>query len=181
MPFTFNELDIEGLIIIEPKVFHDERGFFLESYKEEEFRQKGLNLKFVQDNHSRSKKGVIRGLHYQLNPKAQGKLVRVVKGRVFDVAVDIRQSSPTFLKWVGLELNEENNLMLYIPGFAHGFAALTDDVHLLYKCTEDYSKECERGIIWNDPDIAVKWGIPNPIVSDKDKLLPRLKDAEIFE
>lgn len=182
MPLIFKKLEIEDVVLITPKVFFDERGFFLESYKESEFFANGITEKFVQDNRSLSKKGVIRALHYQLNPAAQGKLVRVLTGAVFDVAVDVRRSSPTFLKWVGVELNEENNNMLYIPpGFAHGFVALTDNVNLLYKCTNEYDKASERGIRYDDPTINVNWGTDKPIVSDKDKILPFLKEAEIFD
>ncbi|HOV13470.1 MAG TPA: dTDP-4-dehydrorhamnose 3,5-epimerase [Spirochaetota bacterium] len=181
MPSTFKRLEIPEVILVSPKAFFDERGFFIESYKESEFIANGITEKFVQDNHSLSKKGVIRALHYQLNPKAQGKLVRVVTGSVFDVAVDIRKSSPTFLKCIRVELSDKNNDMLYIPpGFAHGFVALTDNVNLLYKCTNEYDKASERGIRYDDPQINVNWGVSNPIVSDKDKILPYLKDAEIF-
>lgn len=181
MPFKFTKLEIDGLVVVEPRVFGDDRGFFLESYKKSEFASNGISEDFVQDNHSLSKKGVIRGLHYQHNPRAQGKLVRVVKGAVWDVAVDIRKSSKTFLKWIALELSEENNKMFYIPaGFAHGFAALTDNVHLMYKCTNEYDAKLDAGIMWNDPQIALKWPVENPVVSDKDKQLPLLKDAKIF-
>ncbi len=136
---------------------------------------------FVQDNFSCSKKGVIRGLHYQINPKAQGKLVKVLKGKILDAAVDIRRNSPTFLQSVVVELSDENNRMLFIPqGFAHGFVALSDDVKFLYKCTAEYSKEHERGIRFNDPDINIDWGISNPLVSEKDLKLPYAKDAEVF-
>ncbi|MCU0846295.1 MAG: dTDP-4-dehydrorhamnose 3,5-epimerase [Spirochaetes bacterium] len=181
MPFTSKNLEIKDVILIEPRVFPDGRGFFLESYKSSDFKKIGIPEPFVQDNHSLSVKGVLRGLHYQLPPKAQGKLVRVIKGAVIDVAVDIRKNSPTFKKWVAEELSEENHRMLYIPpGFAHGFAALTDDVHLLYKCTEEYSPECDRGIRWDDPEISVDWKIGKPIVSEKDEVLPLLKNAEVF-
>ncbi len=182
MPCTFTKLEIPEVILISPKVFFDERGFFIESYKESEFIQSGIKERFLQDNHSFSIKGVIRALHYQLNPKSQGKLVRVISGSVIDVAVDIRRSSPTFLKWVSAELSDKNNNMLYIPpGFAHGFVALTDNVNLLYKCTNEYDKSSERGIRYDDPDINIKWGVDNPIVSSRDKMLPFLKDAELFE
>lgn len=181
MPFTFKKLSLPDVILIEPRVFPDERGFFLESYKSSEFKNAGLDVSFVQDNHSLSQKGVIRGLHYQMPPKAQGKLVRVIKGSVYDVAVDIRRQSPTFLKWVCEELSESNHRMLYIPpGFAHGFAALTDDVHLVYKCTEEYAPQFDRGIRWDDAAINIAWNIDGPIVSDKDKALPIVKDAEVF-
>ncbi len=182
MPFNFSKMEIDGLVLVEPRVFKDERGFFMESYKKSEFLSNGINSNFLQDNHSLSKKNVIRGLHYQTNPKAQGKLVRVIKGSVWDVAVDIRKSSPTFLKWIGIELSEENNKMLYIPpGFAHGFIALTDDVHLAYKCTEEFAPDYDTGIRWDDPDIGVNWPVKDVIVSEKDRELPYLKDAKIFD
>jgi dTDP-4-dehydrorhamnose 3,5-epimerase len=177
MPFTFINLEIEGLVLVEPRVFPDERGFFLESYKESEFVKAGLPHRFVQDNHSLSNKNVIRGLHFQYEPRAQGKLVRVVGGLVWDVAVDLRAGSPTYKKWLGIELSAANNKMLYIPpGFAHGFAAITDDVHLLYKCTEEYDPKLDAGIRWDDPEIGIEWPVRKPIVSDKDRVLPLLKD-----
>ncbi|MDY6967750.1 MAG: dTDP-4-dehydrorhamnose 3,5-epimerase [Spirochaetota bacterium] len=182
MPFEFKQLDIPDLILIDPRRFYDERGFFLETYKKTEFVKAGINHNFVQDNHSLSKRNVIRGLHYQLNPKPQGKLVRVIKGKVWDVAVDIRRDSSTYLKWVGVELSEENAKMLFIPpGFAHAFAAISDDVHLAYKCTDEYDPNLDTGIRWDDPEIAIKWPVDTPIVSDKDKELPFLKDADIFD
>ncbi len=184
MPFKFKRTEISEVVIIEPLVFQDDRGFFMETYKKSEFEKAGIKEEFVQDNHSKSIKGVLRGLHYQLEPKAQGKLVRCVKGRVFDVAVDIRKSSPTFKRWIGIELSEENNLMIYIPpGFAHGFLTLSDEAEVLYKTTEEYSPELDRGIIWNDRDIGINWpinGIDNIILSKKDSNLPPLKEAEIF-
>lgn len=182
MPFTFIHLELKELILIEPKVFFDERGFFLETYKKTEFVKNGIFEDFVQDNHSFSKKGVLRGLHYQLNPMAQGKLVTVIKGKIWDIAVDIRKKSPTFLKWVAVELSEENKNMFYIPaGFAHGFVTLEDDTHVLYKCTNEYSLQHEAGILWCDPEINIKWPIKNPILSKKDASLPLLKDAKIFD
>jgi dTDP-4-dehydrorhamnose 3,5-epimerase len=181
VPFTFNPLSIPDIILIEPKFFPDDRGYFLESFKASDFEKANLPSHFVQDNFSFSKKNVIRGLHYQKHPKAQGKLVSVLKGSVRDVAVDIRSQSPTFLKWVAQELNDQNHNMLYIPpGFAHGFISLTEDVHLLYKCTNEYDPQSDAGIRWNDPDIAISWPIDNPIVSAKDAILPFLKQAEIF-
>ena len=178
MPSTFKRLEIDGLILVEPRSFHDERGFFLESFKESEFAAAGINERFVQDNHSLSVENVIRGLHYQREPRAQGKLVRVIKGRVWDVAVDIRPGSASYGKWLGVELSEENHLMLYIPpGFAHGFASLSDEVHLLYKCTREYDPALDAGIRWDDPDLAVKWPVKNPLLSPKDRILPLLKDV----
>ncbi|MFH0976101.1 MAG: dTDP-4-dehydrorhamnose 3,5-epimerase [Spirochaetota bacterium] len=182
MPFNFIKQNISGLVLVEPKVFADERGFFVESYKRSEFAANGIDSSFLQDNHSLSKKNVLRGLHYQHSPHAQGKLVKVIKGAVWDVAVDIRRSSPTFLKWLAYELSEDNRSMLYIPpGFAHGFLALTDDVHLTYKCTEEYDMKLDAGIRWDDPDIAVKWPVARPVVSAKDAVLPLLKDAKVFD
>ncbi len=182
MPFNFINLKITGLVLVEPRVFPDERGFFLESYKKSDFVKNGIDYDFVQDNHSLSKRNVIRGLHYQHAPKSQGKLVIVIKGAVWDVAVDIRRDSSTYRKWLSLELSEEDNKMLFIPpGFAHGFVALTDDVHLLYKCTEEYDPALDTGVRWDDPDIGVKWPVANPIVSEKDMMLPYLKDIKISD
>lgn len=180
MPFQFKRLEIPDLILVIPKVFRDDRGFFLETYKRSDFVKFGIKEQFNQDNHSFSRKGVLRGLHYQLNPKAQGKLVRCLKGKIFDVAVDIRKGSPTFGKWVGVELSEDNFHMLYIPpGFAHGFVVLSEEAHVLYKVTNEYSPEHDRGIIWNDPTININWPISNPILSDKDRKWPTLEEAEI--
>ena len=180
MQFKFRRLEIPEVILIEPVVFEDERGFFMETYKYSDFSNFGIKERFVQDNHSKSKKGVLRGLHYQKNPKAQGKLVRCIRGKIFDVAVDIRKGSPTFGKWVGVILSEENKRMLYIPkGFAHGFCVLSDEAEVVYKCTEEYSPENDRGIIWNDKDIGIKWPIKDPILSEKDKKHPTLKNADI--
>lgn len=181
MPFSFIKCEIDGPVIIEPKAFGDDRGFFLESYKKSDFINNGINIEFVQDNHSLSSKGVLRGLHYQKPPFAQAKLVRVIKGAAWDVAVDLRKNSPTFKKWISIELSENNKKMFFIPeGFAHGFAALTDEVHLLYKCSNEYSPAYDAGIRWDDSDLAVKWPVDNPLLSDKDLLLPYLKDAEVF-
>lgn len=181
MSFIFKKLEIPEVILVEASAFPDERGYFTEVFKASEFEKNGITASFGQDNFSSSKKGVIRGLHYQLDPKAQGKLVRVLDGRILDVAVDIRRNSPTFLKSVAVELSGENNKMLFIPpGFAHGFVTLSEDVKFLYKCTGEYSKEHERGIRFDDPDININWGISNPIVSEKDLELPYAKDAEVF-
>ncbi|MBQ6656041.1 MAG: dTDP-4-dehydrorhamnose 3,5-epimerase [Ottowia sp.] len=176
---------LEGVLILEPKVFGDARGFFLESYNRRDFAAAtGLNLDFVQDNHSRSRRGVLRGLHYQIK-QPQGKLVRVVRGAVFDVAVDIRRSSPTFGRWTGAELSEENQRQFWIPpGFAHGFLVLTDTADFLYKATDWYAPEHERGIAWNDPAIGVEWpldAIGEPLLSDKDRAAPLLAQAEVFD
>jgi len=179
MPFEFKKLEIPDLIQIKPKVFNDARGFFLESYKYSEFFANGIKYQFVQDNFARSSQGVLRGLHYQLNPKAQGKLIRCVRGAVFDVAVDIRKGSPWYGKWVGIELSETNHLIFWIPpGFAHGYLAITPQAEVLYKTTNEYDPKLERGIIWNDPILAIRWGVSSPTISPKDSILPSLKDAE---
>ena len=164
-------LAIPDVLLLEPKVFGDERGFFYESYNQQGFRQAtGLDVTFVQDNHSRSARNVLRGLHYQLPPKAQGKLVRAVVGEVFDVAVDIREDSPTFGQWVGEKLSVENKRMMWIPpGFAHGFLVLSEYAEFLYKTTDYYAPELERSILWNDPDLAIKWPLSGePVLSAKD-------------
>jgi len=182
MPFTFTKTPIEGLVIIEPRAFPDERGFFMESYKQSDFEKAGIVGPFVQDNHSRSKRGVLRGLHFQRPPNAQGKLVRVSRGHAWDVAVDLRKGSPTFGKYFALELSESNRLMFWIPAsFAHGFLALEDDTELQYKCTAEYNAASDGGLRWNDPDIAIAWpdiGIPY-LVSAKDAALPTLREVKL--
>lgn len=173
------ETSIAGLVEIFPRVFEDERGLFFESYNEELFKKLGLPTNFVQDNQSFSIKGVVRGLHFQNAPFAQGKLVRVISGRVLDVAVDIRVGSPTFGKHEVFELRSDTNNMAYVPeGFAHGFVALEDSV-FSYKCTKVYNKASESGLLWNDPDLGIDWGVENPIVSEKDIILPTFKS--LFE
>jgi len=177
-------LAIPDVVLLEPKVFGDERGFFFESFNQKAFEEAtGCSPTFVQDNHSRSRKGVLRGLHYQLPPKAQGKLVRVVRGEVFDVAVDIRRASPTFGQWVGERLSEPNKQQLWIPeGFAHGFVTLSDTAELLYKTTDYYAPDLERCIRWNDRGIGIEWTVvDNPILSVKDSRCDRLVDVEVFE
>lgn len=179
MPFEFTRLDIADLILVAPRAFGDERGQFRETYKHSDFVRAGVPEHFVQDNYSRSVRGVLRGLHYQLQPKAQGKLVSCIRGSIFDVAVDIRKGSPTYARWMGLELSGENNLMLYVPaGFAHGFLTLSETAEVLYKCTSEYSPVDDRGIIWNDPDINIAWGVTAPLLSAKDGMLPILSRAE---
>ena len=179
MPFTFKRLSIPDVQLIEPRVFPDGRGFFLETYKYSDFKQAGIPEYFTQDNYSRSEKGVLRGLHYQKHPHGQGKLVRCVKGSIFDVAVDIRKGSPTYGTWVGAELTEENNHLLYVPdGFAHGFQVLSDFAEVLYKCTTEYYPAADRGIIWNDPAMAIQWPLADPLLSKKDTVHPLLKDAD---
>ena len=174
---------LEGVIIIEPDVFGDNRGFFMESWNKKKMEEAGLYYDFVQDNHSKSTvKGTLRGIHFQKGDKAQAKLVRCVKGAVLDVAVDLRKNSSTFKQWVGVELNEKNKKQLLIPrGFGHGFVTLTDDVEFLYKADNYYAPEADAGIRWNDPDIGIEWGVENPILSEKDKKNPFLKDCkELF-
>lgn len=181
MPYQVTPTAISDVLILEPKVFGDPRGFFYESYSQQDFHKAtGLTVAFVQDNHSRSAKGVLRGLHYQLPPHAQGKLVRCVRGAVFDVAVDIRKSSPTFGQWVGVELSEGNHRQFWIPpGFAHGFVALTDMADFLYKTTDYYAPLHDRGVAWNDPVIGIQWpdmGL-QPSLSAKDQAARQLADV----
>ena len=168
---------IEGLLVIKPDVFEDQRGYFFESYNEEKLRRLGIDVKFVQDNESKSGKGVLRGLHFQVPPYEQGKLVRVVKGAVLDVAVDLRRSSPTYGQWASIQLSEKNKWMYWIPaGFAHGFLTLEEETVFFYKCTQVYNKESERGIFWNDPGLGIKWGTDQPLVSEKDKSAGRFRE-----
>lgn len=171
----------KSLVIIEPGVHEDHRGFFMESYNQAKFTEHDIHISFIQDNHSLSvEAGVIRGLHYQLNPKAQTKLVRVVAGAIYDVVVDIRRNSPTFGHWQGFILSAANKRQLLVPrGFAHGFCTLVPNTEVLYKVDEYYSPEHDRGILWNDPALGIDWPITNPILSDKDQKHPILKDAEI--
>ena len=178
MPFEFEKLKLEGVVLVKPKVFGDNRGFFLESYKKSDFFANGITVEFNQDNHSKSTKGVLRGLHYQAKPFGQAKLVRCSKGRIYDVAVDIRKNSPTFGEYVKVELSEENKHMLFIPdGFAHGFVVLSEEAELLYKASGEYAPKADRGILWCDKDINVDWQIDfEPILSDKDKVQPLLKN-----
>ncbi|NOY76291.1 MAG: dTDP-4-dehydrorhamnose 3,5-epimerase [Calditrichaeota bacterium] len=169
---------LPGVLVIEPTVFEDARGFFFESYHYKRYAEHGISVTFVQDNHSRSVKNTLRGLHYQVNP-GQGKLVRVVVGEVFDVAVDIRFGSPTFGKWFGTTLSAQNKKQMYIPvGFAHGFCVISDVAEFEYKCTDYYSPKDERGILWNDPDLAIDWPVKEPILSEKDKKNIRFKDIK---
>ena len=180
--FKFTETKIKGVYIIEPKVFGDNRGYFMETYNKEHFAEAGLTMNFVQDNESSSSKGVLRGLHFQTK-HTQGKLVRVTKGEVFDVAVDLRKGSPTYGQWEGVVLSAENKKQFYIPeGFAHGFLVLSDHAIFNYKCTDFYCPEGEGGVLWNDPDIGIEWpleGIDNIILSEKDKVHPGLKDLDV--
>ncbi|MFO7657016.1 MAG: dTDP-4-dehydrorhamnose 3,5-epimerase [Bacteroidales bacterium] len=174
--------DLEGLKVIELSIFNDQRGYFFESYNENRYTEAGIYCRFVQDNQSKSSSGVIRGLHYQLEPHAQSKLIRVLQGKIYDVVVDIRNGSPTFGKHYGIELSEDNQLQLFIPkGFAHGFSVLSPTAVILYKCDVFYNPGAERGIVYNDKTLAIDWKIKaeEAIVSDKDKILPELKYAEI--
>ncbi|EEB73738.1 dTDP-4-dehydrorhamnose 3,5-epimerase [Thermococcus sp. AM4] len=178
MPFEFKRLEIPDVILIKPKVFGDERGFFMETYKKPDFESAGIKGEFVQDNHSRSRYGVLRGLHFQREPYAQAKIVRVVRGVIYDVAVDLRKNSPTFGKWVGVILSEFNKWQLYIPrGFAHGFLVLSDVADVIYKVDNVYAPDYEGGIIWNDPELDIDWPVDEPIVSEKDRKLPTLREA----
>ena len=179
----FQPTEIPEVVLIRPKVFGDARGYFLESWEERKFAAAGLDAKFVQDNHSHSARNILRGLHYQI-PHAQGKLVRVVTGAVFDVVVDIRRSSPTFGRWVGVTLTEENHNMLWVPpGFAHGFVVLSETADFLYRCTDFWAPQHERAIQWNDPDLGISWPLSAdtvPVLSAKDAAAKRFKDAEYY-
>ena len=180
MAFEFKKCDIEGLYEIQPKIFGDNRGYFLETYSEKDFFEAGLTMKFVQDNQSKSTKNVLRGLHFQTK-HPQGKLVRALEGKVYDVAVDLRKSSPTFGKYVGVELSEENHRQFFIPrGFAHGFAVMSEIAVFQYKCDNLYAPESEGAIMWNDPDLNIKWPVKADkiILSEKDKHHPLLKDSD---
>lgn len=178
MPFEFERQSIPAVILVKPKVFGDNRGFFMETYKKSDFTQNGIAEEFNQDNHSKSSAHVLRGLHYQAKPYGQAKLVRCVRGRIYDVAVDIRPNSKTFGQYVKVELSEENKNMLFIPeGFAHGFVVLSEEAELCYKASGEYNKEADRGILWNDKDINIDWEIDfEPILSEKDKVQFTLKE-----
>ncbi len=182
MSFTFKKLALPGLVLIEPRIFTDDRGYFFEAYKQSLFTANGIKDDFIQDNSSFSTQGVLRGLHYQLPPHAQAKLVRCLNGRIFDVAVDIRRSSPTFGQWLGLELSADEKNMLYIPaGFAHGFYTITGQAEILYKVSAEYAPQAERGIIWNDPDIRIDWPVKAPLLSAKDRRFPLMNQADLFD
>lgn len=180
MPFVFTRLDIPDVILVDAKSFSDDRGYFLENYKESIFIENKINTRFTQDNFSHSTKGVLRGLHYQKNPKAQAKLVTALRGEILDIAVDIRKNSPTYGHWISEILSEKNHKLLYIPeGFAHGFCVISEEADVLYKVNQEYSPEHEKGIIWNDPEINIKWPIDVvPILHEKDSKLPILKNAD---
>jgi dTDP-4-dehydrorhamnose 3,5-epimerase len=179
MSFRFHRLEIPDVVLVEAESFADDRGFFAETYKMSPFAAHGISLPFVQDNLSHSVQGVLRGLHYQKHPRAQGKLIMALRGRIFDVAVDIRVGSPTYRRWVGVVLSADDSRSLYVPvGFAHGFCVLSEQADVLYKVTEEYAPEFDRGIVWNDPAIGVQWPVAEPILSPKDAQLPLLSDAD---
>jgi dTDP-4-dehydrorhamnose 3,5-epimerase len=177
---TVFETPLSGLFRIEPRVFGDQRGFFLETFQQRRFEATGLGGNFVQDNQSRSQRGTLRGLHFQL-PRTQAKLVFVISGEIWDVAVDVRRSSPTFGQWYGVTLNETNHWQLYIPeGFAHGFCVLSETADVIYKCTDYYAPECEKSLRWDDPDLAIPWPVTNPLLSPKDQQGKRLAELECY-
>jgi len=179
MPFEFARAEIPDIVVIQPRLFRDDRGFFMESYKRSDFAAHGIAETFVQSNHSRSPRGIVRGLHYQKHPKAQGKLVRTLLGEVFDVAVDLRRGSPTYGRWDGLVLSAENRKAIYVPpGFAHGFCVTSEAAEVLYMTTEEYSPSHEAGVIWNDPDLAIRWPVADLELSERDRHWPRLRDAD---
>lgn len=180
MPFQFQRLDIPDVLLIEPRTFKDQRGFFMETYKRSDFVANGITEEFVQSNYSHSTGGTLRGLHYQKHPQAQGKLVMAVKGEIFDVAVDIRKGSPTYGRWVGVTLSDTNHRMLYVPaGFAHGFCVLSEEAGLIYQITAEYAQQLEAGILWNDPAIGIEWPISDPLLSPRDTQLPLLQEAGV--
>lgn len=175
MAFVFQETEIPGVILIKTDTHEDNRGFFVENYKNSTFKDSGITENFVQDNYSHSKKDVLRGLHYQVGPFAQGKLVHCIKGEIFDVAADTRPESPTFGKWVGVTLSDKNHDQLYVPaGLAHGFCVTSEEADVVYKCTREYSKDNEKGILWNDPTLNISWPTKSPILSEKDGNNPKL-------
>jgi dTDP-4-dehydrorhamnose 3,5-epimerase len=185
MGFSFEDQRISGVVLIKAAVYPDERGSFAEVFKRSEFVAGGITAEFVQDNRSHSARGVLRGLHYQLRPESQGKLIYVMRGVIFDVAVDIRAGSPTYAEWVGVQLTSEEHTMLYVPeGFAHGFQVISKEADVIYKVTQEYAPHAERGIAWNDPAIGIEWPITPPILSERDASLPFLRSAEsnfVFE
>jgi dTDP-4-dehydrorhamnose 3,5-epimerase len=179
MPFRFIPVDLPEVIVIEPRVFPDERGFFMETYKHSEFCRNGIAAQFVQSNYSHSSRNTLRGLHYQKNPRAQGKLVSVAVGEVFDVVVDIRKGSPRYGRWSGVQLSAANRKILYIPaGFAHGVCVVSEEASLLYMVTDEYAPECETGVIWNDPALAIDWPVRHPRLSERDRRWPLLSEAD---
>lgn len=179
MNFDFEPTNIPDVLLVRPTRYADERGFFQESYRESAFAEAGIDVRFVQDNLARSTGGVLRGLHYQIPPGEQGKLVGVTRGQIFDVAVDLRVGSPSFGRWVGVTLEAENGCLLWIPpGFAHGYAVLSDVADVYYKCTAEYRPDLDRGVLWSDPVIGIDWPVSDPVVSDKDRRQPTLADCD---
>jgi dTDP-4-dehydrorhamnose 3,5-epimerase len=179
MPFTFTTTDLPGIMVIEPKVNGDHRGFFMETYKQSDFAAAGLDVRFTQENHSRSARGILRGLHYQVAPHGQGKLVRVVVGEIFDVAVDVRDGSPTFGKWIGVTLSAANRRCLYIPPwYAHGFCVVSDEAEVIYKTTAEYAPHAERGVRWDDPALGIRWPLTEVTLSERDRRWPGLASVE---
>ncbi|MCA9314675.1 MAG: dTDP-4-dehydrorhamnose 3,5-epimerase [Planctomycetes bacterium] len=182
MPFQFEPQDLEGVVLVRPRLLRDSRGHFLEAYKRSAFADVGITGPFVQENLSQSTRGVLRGLHYQLPPHAQGKLVQVLAGAVFDVCVDLRRDSPDFGRWLGRKLDAEAHELLYLPpGFGHGFVVLSETADVSYRCTAEYAPASERGVRWDDADLAISWPVSDPIVSAKDAALPPLRQADVFE
>ncbi|MCB9828386.1 MAG: dTDP-4-dehydrorhamnose 3,5-epimerase [Planctomycetes bacterium] len=182
MTISFEPQALAGVVLVRAHAVEDVRGHFLEAYKRSAFEAAGITAPFVQENLSRSARGVLRGIHYQLPPHAQGKLVQVMAGSVFDVCVDLRRSSPTFGRWLGRTLEAERHEMLYIPaGFGHGFVVLSEAADVSYRCTAEYAPASERGVRWDDPDLAISWPVSDPLVSAKDAALPRLEEADVFE
>jgi len=180
MPFSFQPTTLPGVIAVKSRIFEDERGFFLESYRRDDFVAAGITASFVQDNLSFSTRGVLRGIHFQYAPHAQGKLVRTIDGKVWDLAVDLRPDSSTFRKWIGVELDSAEGDMLYIPaGYGHAFVVLSESAHFFYKCSAAYTPQGDGGVRWDDPDLAIEWPIENPVVSGKDACLPSL--AELLQ
>jgi len=179
MPFSFTRLAIPEVMLIEPLVFRDQRGFFLETYKRSEFAAEGIVENFVQGNHSKSGRGILRGLHYQKNPMVQGKLVRAVSGEIYDVVVDLRRGAPTYGKWLAVTISAQDKKMLYVPGgFAHGFCVTSDEAEVLYSATEEYAPDCEAGVLWNDPELAIAWPITEPQLSARDRAWPLFRQAD---
>jgi dTDP-4-dehydrorhamnose 3,5-epimerase len=179
MPFHFTPLSLPGVVLIEPRTFDDARGFFMETYRQTDFVAAGLRDAFVQENHSRSSRWTLRGLHYQRAPQAQGKLVRVTQGEIYDVAVDIRPDSPAFARWVATTLSADNKRLLWIPpGFAHGFCVVSDGAEVIYKATAEYAPELEHGIPWDDPHLGIEWPVTDPLLSERDRRWPPLRSRE---
>lgn len=176
MPFEFRRLEIPDALLIKPKVFEDDRGFFLETYRKDDMEKAGVDAEFVQDNHSRSLRGVLRGLHFQKEPYAQAKIVRCTRGTIYDVLVDLRRRSPSFSRYLGIVLSEESRDMIYVPrGCAHGFLVLSDLAEVVYKVDNVYAPECEGGLVWNDPEVSVSWPLQDPVISERDRLWPTLE------